>query len=78
LSQRCDTLTPAAGPAAGGRPPTYDDLPCLPYLEAVVKEVLRLYPAIPVFPRQAAQADVLPSGHAIRQGAHPEGGELEA
>jgi cytochrome P450 len=33
-----------------------------------VKEVLRLYPAIPVFPRQAAQADVLPSGHAIRQG----------
>lgn len=54
----------------GGRPATYDDVQSgrLPYLEAVIKEVLRLYPAIPIFPRQAAEADTLPSGHRILKG----------
>jgi hypothetical protein len=33
-----------------------------------VKEVLRLYPAIPVFPREAAADDVLPSGHPVSAG----------
>lgn len=44
------------------------DLDSMPYLSAVVKEVLRLYPAIPVFPRQAAAEDRLPSGHRVRKG----------
>lgn len=52
----------------GGRLPTMPDLERLPYLSAVIKEVLRLYPAIPVFPRQAADDDRLPSGHRIRKG----------
>lgn len=34
----------------------------------VVKEVLRLYPPIPLFPRLAASDDVLPSGHAVQKG----------
>ena len=35
----------------------------------ILLQVLRLYPAIPVFPRQAEADDVLPSGHKIRAGA---------
>lgn len=58
----------------GGRPPSQADLEQLPYLSAVVKEVLRLYPAIPVFPRQAEAADTLPSGHAINAGGWAQGG----
>jgi len=37
-------------------------------LQACVKEVLRLYPAIPVFPREAMADDTLPSGHPISRG----------
>lgn len=37
--------------------------PCVPPFQ-----VLRLYPAIPIFPRQAAEADTLPSGHRILKG----------
>ncbi|GFR44797.1 hypothetical protein Agub_g6132, partial [Astrephomene gubernaculifera] len=51
-----------------GRPPSFDDLERLPYLQACAKEVMRLYPAIPVFPREALREDVLPSGHAINAG----------
>eukprot|EP00775_Hariotina_reticulata_P002129 gene2129-2448_t len=50
------------------RSPGYADLDNLPYLQACVKEVLRLYPAIPVFPREAAADDTLPSGHPISKG----------
>jgi cytochrome P450 len=40
----------------------------LPPLQACIKEVLRLYPAIPVFPREAAADDVLASGHPVSKG----------
>lgn len=40
----------------------------MPYLQQVVKEVLRLYPAIPVFPREAKDADTLASGHYVDAG----------
>ncbi|KAG2490073.1 hypothetical protein HYH03_011538 [Edaphochlamys debaryana] len=52
----------------GGRPPRYEDLERMPYLQACAKECMRLYPAIPVFPREAAGDDVLPSGHAVAAG----------
>jgi hypothetical protein len=38
-----------------------------------VKEVLRLYPAIPVFPREAAADDVLPTGHPVSAGEAAQG-----
>jgi cytochrome P450 len=52
----------------GSRAPSYSDLEQLPYLQACVKEVLRLYPAIPVFPRETKEADVLPTGHPVNPG----------
>lgn len=42
-----------------GRAPTLDDLRQLPYTLQVVKEVLRLYPAAPVYVRDAVEADTL-------------------
>lgn len=54
--------------SAGGRAATYDDLAAMPYLAQVIKEVLRLYPAIPVFPREAQHSDVLASGHTVDAG----------
>ena len=57
---------------AGGRPPQASDLEALQYTAQAVKEVLRLYPAIPIFPREAASADRLPSGHRVDAGEHPE------
>jgi cytochrome P450 len=53
---------------AGNVPPTFDALENMPYLKQVVKEVLRLYPAIPVFPREAKHADTLASGHHVDAG----------
>ncbi|KAG2435417.1 hypothetical protein HYH02_011918 [Chlamydomonas schloesseri] len=53
---------------ADGEAPTYESLERMPYLQACAKEVMRLYPAIPVFPREAAVADVLPSGHGVAAG----------
>jgi hypothetical protein len=40
------------------------------YLQACIKEVMRLYPAIPVFPREAAADDVLPSQQPVNKGEH--------
>jgi cytochrome P450 len=55
--------------ATGEHAPTYEDLEKLTYLKQVVKEVLRLYPAIPMFPREASMDDILPTGHRVDAGA---------
>ncbi|MFJ9363922.1 cytochrome P450 [Nocardia sp. NPDC101769] len=51
----------------GGAAPTADDVDRLPYLQQVVKESLRLYPPIPMFPREPA-ADVEAGGFRIGKG----------
>ncbi len=53
-----------------GRPPTVEDLRQLPFTLAVVKEVLRLYPAAPFYVRDALEDDKLagfdvPAGAAV-------------
>lgn len=43
----------------GGRAPSLEDLPRLPYTRAVFEEALRLYPPVPILGRQARRDDVL-------------------
>jgi cytochrome P450 len=52
----------------GTRPPTPEDLPCLPYCRMVLDETLRLYPPAAILPRQANAADVI-GGYAIPKNA---------
>ena len=52
----------------GGRPPAFEDLESLKYTEMCCKEVLRLYPSIPIFPRVAKDEDCLPSGYLVPEG----------
>lgn len=47
----------------GEAPPTIDDLKKLPYTLQVVKEVLRLYPAAPMYVRDAVSEDSLDGVH---------------
>ncbi|KAF7331088.1 Cytochrome P450 [Mycena venus] len=52
----------------GGRDPTWDQLSStsdIPYLDAIVQEVLRLHPALHKTPRLASQDDVIPLGTPI-------------
>lgn len=52
----------------GGRPPTVDDLPRLAWTQAVVDEVLRLYPPVWMIPRRAVADDVV-HGWAVPAGS---------
>ena len=55
--------------ALGGRTPTFEDLPRLKYLEMVVKETMRYYPASAfLFGREAVE-DVELGGMKLRRGA---------
>src|SRR5437763_11316352 len=54
----------------GGRLPTIDDVPRLVYTRAVVEEVIRLYPPVPLLGRQALQEE------RIRNRTIPEGSLL--
>ncbi|KAH7913961.1 cytochrome P450 [Hygrophoropsis aurantiaca] len=50
-----------------GADPTYDQLTSgLPYLDAVVHEILRIHPPVPEFTRVAAEDDVLPLSEPVR------------
>ncbi|KAG2068513.1 cytochrome P450 [Suillus decipiens] len=52
---------------AFGADPTYDQLKAnLPYLDAVVHEILRLHPAVPEFTRRAREDDVIPLSEPVR------------
>ncbi|KAJ8732341.1 hypothetical protein PYW08_015071 [Mythimna loreyi] len=48
--------------ADSDRPITYEDLPHLKYLDAVIRETLRLYPPVPVITRKVEKDVVLPCG----------------
>ncbi|CAH0407554.1 unnamed protein product [Chilo suppressalis] len=50
------------------RPVTAEDLPRFKYLDAVVKETLRLYPPVPITARTTDKDYVLPSGKKIVKG----------
>lgn len=49
-----------------GKEPSYDDFQNkLPYLDAILKETLRLYPGLPYMERVATKNDVIPLGDAV-------------
>jgi len=52
----------------GVRGPSYEDLPRLKYLDAVINEVLRLYPSLPIDSKVALSDDVLPDGTFVPRG----------
>ncbi|XP_041377110.1 cytochrome P450 27C1-like [Gigantopelta aegis] len=51
----------------GGRPANYEDLQSMPYLKAVVKETLRMYPPIPVNAR-IMQDDITIDNYTVPKG----------
>ena len=51
----------------GGRSPTPDDLPNLPYTDAVLTEAMRVYPPVYLIGREATR-DLELGGHRVRKG----------
>ena len=47
---------------AAGSIPTKEEIKSMPYLEVVIREVLRLYPSVPVNTREAVRTTTLPRG----------------
>ena len=47
---------------------TFEMLKKMPYLDGIVFEVLRLFPAVPLDPKQAARDSVLPNGAVVKKG----------
>lgn len=73
LAQHADiaaALQAELGEVLAGRSPTFDDLPQLPFTNAIIKEVLRLYPAAWFVFREA------PPGLTMRGEAIPTGSAL--
>ncbi len=65
---RCEaTLHDELSAVLEGRMPSLDDLPRLPYTEAVFAETLRLYPPAWAIPRRAV-ADCTVGGHVVQTG----------
>lgn len=52
----------------GRRTPGFQDIPLLAYTKRVIEETMRLYPAGPIIPREAASDDVI-GGYAIPGGS---------
>jgi len=52
----------------GGRPPTLRDIRNLPYTQAVIEETLRLYPPVPILPREALREETF-RGERIPKGS---------
>jgi cytochrome P450 len=52
--------------AVGTDNPTMEELNALPYLDAVVREVLRVHAPVPSSMREATQDDILPLNEPIK------------
>ena len=61
-------LAQELGNVPGDRPPAYEDLPDLPFTQAIVKEALRLYPPLWITGRKAiARCEI--AGHTVPAGS---------